>query len=345
MQWTDLPGWDQDKHSQAWPALLKSCQRLAATDAPWGLICSSATEIDNPTDSVTRQFFETHFVPHRLRGVRGKRRGLITGYYEPLLWGSLEQTDRFRYPIYRRPDDLLHIELGELFPDLKNRRVRGRLVGNKVVPYHDRATIEGDIGPLKGHELLWVDNAEDLFFLHIQGSGRVRLPDGRIVGVGYADQNGYAYTSIGRVLADQGELELEEVSLFTIRDWLRTNSDRSVELLSQNQSYVFFSLREETQQGPIGSFQVPLSAERSIAVDPQTVPLGVPIWLDTSLPGDSKTPYRHLVFAQDTGGAIKGHIRADLFWGMGPRAELMAGTMKQPGRLYVLLPKGETDDN
>lgn len=339
MKWSKVPGWEQDHHAEAWPALIKGCERVATQDAVWQGICARANAIDSPTNTLARAFFEDEFLPHRVRGARGKRRGLITGYYEPLLHGNMLPTERFRYPIYQRPEDLLTIELGEVFSALQGQRVRGRLVGRKVVPYYDRAAIDSDANPLRGNELLWVDNAQELFFLHIQGSGRVRLTDGRVVGVGYADQNGHPYTSIGRVLMEQGELERDAINLFTIREWLRTNPHRAEALLHTNASYVFFTLRDTPQAGPIGSLQVPLTPERSLAVDPATIPLGLPVWLDTRLPDDANTPYRRLVFAQDTGGAIKGHLRADLFWGQGPRAERMAGTMKQEGRLFVLVPK------
>lgn len=339
LEWSKLPGWQQDRQTEAWPALMRGCQRLAKGDATWTEICSRAQSMGTPSDASARAFFEAMFVPHRVNAQKRNRRGLITGYYEPLLYGSLTRTERFRYPIYRRPDDLLTIELGDLFPDLKRERVRGRLVGSKVVPYYDRSKIDGDANPLRGNELVWVDNGEDLFFLHIQGSGLVELPDGRTVGVGYADQNGHPYLSIGRLLVDRGEIQLEDVSLFSIRDWLHAHPDQSTALFDSNPSYVFFNLRETTQNGAVGSLQVPLTAERSLAVDPETIPLGLPVWLDTSLPGDKQAPYRRLVFAQDTGGAIKGHVRADLFWGHGERAEQMAGTMKQQGRLFVFLPK------
>jgi membrane-bound lytic murein transglycosylase A len=207
------------------------------------------------------------------------------------------------------------------------------------VPFYSRTEIDGPARPLQGDEILWVDDRNDLFFLHIQGSGRVQLPNGTTVNVGYADQNGHPYVSIGKVLIDRGELEKEDVTLFSIRDWLRKHSDRAQALLNENPSYVFFAVLDGIETGPIGSLNVPLTAERSAAVDPDTIPLGTPVWIETELPDAEKTAFRRLFLAQDTGGAIKGAVRADIFWGHGERAEHMAGTMKQAGRIFALLPK------
>ena len=209
------------------------------------------------------------------------------------------------------------------------------------MPYYSRGEIDGGLSPLTGNELLWVDSAEALFFLHIQGSGRIQLPSGEIVGVGYADQNGHSYVAIGRRLIQMGELDVADVNLFSIKGWLRDHPDRAEALYNENPSYIFFVLRKTPQLGPIGAMNIPLVAERSVAVDPNIIPLGTPIWLDTRLPDDHQTQYRRLTFAQDTGGAIKGAVRADLFWGEGPHAEKLAGEMKQKGRIFVLLPNSD----
>lgn len=333
-----LPGWEQDKQSEALVALQKNCIRLANKD-DWKTICQSLEQLKEADDLTARQFFEANFTPHILRGEKGKQQGMITGYYEPLLNGSLTPDERYRYPLYRVPDDLLIIELGDLFPSLKGKRVRGRVLGNKVVPYYARADIDGAANPLQGQELIWVDDREQAFFLQVQGSGRIRLADGRMIGVGYANQNGRAYHSIGKKLIESGALKREDVSLFSINRWLKDNPDRAQALLNENPSYVFFVLRENIEQGPIGSLNVPLTAERSLAIDPKFVKLGQPIWLNTRYPGANSHSLQKLVIAQDTGGAIKGQLRADLFWGTGERAEQMAGNMKQPGEMYILLPK------
>ena len=338
IEWDRIEGWDLDKHDEAWPALLNSC--LAVEKKPeWSQICSAARSISTPDSDVAKTFFETWFVPHLVYGTRGKTEGLITGYYEPLLYGSFEPNDRYRYPLYARPDTLLIIDLGDRFPELRNQRLRGRLVGRKVIPYFSRAEIEADRTLLNGNELIWLDNRDDVFFLHIQGSGRVELPDGKVIGVGYSDQNGHPYHAIGKTLVERGELELEQVSLFTIKQWLNEHPDRAEELLNRNPSYIFFVLRDDPGQGPIGSLNVPLTAERSIAIDPELIELGTPMWLSTHYPDNPDQPFQKLVFAQDTGGAIKGHLRADVFWGHDQAAERAAGTMKSPGSLIVLLPR------
>ncbi len=336
--YSDLPGWNQDQHAQAFIALDKGCIRLSSkTD--WQLICASADELGIPDNEQAKLFFETYFTPYTLRGEKGKTSGMITGYYEPLLHGSMQADERYRYPLYKSPEDMLIIDLTSLYPSLKGKRVRGRVVDNKVVPYYSRAQIDDDEAPLSGQELLWVDDRDQLFFLQIQGSGRVQLPDGKIIGAGYANQNGHAYISIGKKLIDMGEIQREDVSLFSIKAWLKSNPQRAKALLNENPSYVFFVLREKPEDGPTGSLNVPLTPERSLAIDPKFVDLGAPIWLNTSYPGEDQQPLQKLVMAQDTGGAIKGQLRADLFWGTGERAEYMAGNMKQPGEMFILLPK------
>ncbi len=344
VSWSQLPGWPQEaRAAEAWPALKWNCQAMAPREARWRGICTELALLpDPPGEELARAFFETRFVAHELHNEAGGYYGLITGYYEPLLHGSLAKSDRFRYPVYGLPSDLLVVDLGELYPELKGKRVRGRLVGRRVVPYFTRAEI--DRGRLDSAPVLaWVDDPVALFFLHIQGSGRIRLEDGRTLRVGYADQNGHPYVSIGRRLLEMGALAPQEVDLDGIRAWLSAHPDQSQALFDSNPSYVFFTVRPDDLPGPLGSLGVPLLPQRAIAVDPAYVPLGTPVWLDTRLPGEEK-PYRRLVFAQDTGGAIKGAVRADLFFGFGPEAESLAGRMKQPGRLYVLLPAARGTD-
>jgi len=340
IDWSKVPGWEDDRHAEAWPALQNSCQRLATQTDPWQQICERVAGRDTPSDSQAKQFFEAHFNPHRVHGAYRRRTGLVTGYYEPILRGSRERDTTYRYPIYGRPPDLLTIDIGDLYPDLKGKRLRGRVTGNRVVPYFSRKEIDAGDVTFAGQELLWVDDAMDLFFLHIQGSGRIRMPDGSTVAVGYADQNGHPYVSIGKRLIEAGEMTPEQVTLFSIRDWLREHPSRSQDLMHSNPSYVFFVLRDDASPpGPFGAMNVPLTAGRSIAIDPTVIPLGTPLWIDTTYPDDKRTPLRRLVLAQDTGGAIRGAVRADMFWGNGTQAERLAGNMKQRGRLLVLLPK------
>ncbi|MHB8534355.1 MAG: murein transglycosylase A [Sulfuricaulis sp.] len=338
LPWSALPGWQGDNLAQAWPALLNSCQKMPARDANWKQICADTALFPDPDEATVRAFFETRFTPHPVTGRDGEPDGLITGYYEPLLFGSLVPTRRFRYPLYKRPDDLVTVDLGELYPELQGKRLRGRLEGHRVVPYYSRADISNGKRPPDSDVLVWVDDPVALFFLEIQGSGRVQLPDGSLMYVGYADQNGYPYVAIGRTLVRSGALKLEDTSMPAIRAWLTAHPDQVETVLNSNPSYVFFAPRAADTTGPVGALNVPLLPERSIAVDPAYIPLGCPVWLDTTLPGSEPAPFQRLEFAQDTGGAIRGPARADLFLGSGDKAERLAGEMRQRGKLYVLLP-------
>ncbi len=338
IEWSSLQSWASDNHSDVWDGFLKSCQKLKSEQ--WLGVCIIAQSHGDLSDAEAREFFESNFDVRPVYAEGGETEGLITGYYEPLLKGSWERSEEFRYPLYGVPKDLLIIDLGRIYPQLKDLRLRGKLDGNKVVPYYDRARLDDDQDLLQGTEILWVDSLVDQFFLHVQGSGRIQLTDGSTVAVGYAGQNGHPYQSIGRVLIQMGELDREEVTLFTIKDWLRSNPTRMNEVLAKNPSYIFFELRDAQADGPVGSLNVTLTPERSIAVDRNVIPLGAPVWLQTTLPNAQQSPLNRLMLAQDTGGAIKGQIRADVFWGRGDEAERMAGLMKQQGELFVLLPKG-----
>jgi membrane-bound lytic murein transglycosylase A len=286
-----------------------------------------------------RSFFERTFVPWKVLNGDGTEDGLITGYYEPLLRGSRKPTARFKYPLYSVPDDLLAIELGELYPELKGMRLRGRLEGRRVVPYYDRAQIETAQTPLRGRELVWVDDPIDLFFLHVQGSGRIRLENGDTIRVAYAENNGYPYRSIGRVLVERGDLALSEASMQGIKNWARNHPQRVLDLLNSNARYVFFRELSPTAAGPPGSLGVPLTARRSVAVDSRYIPIGAPVYVSTTWPNTTR-PLNRLMFAQDTGSAIRGAVRADFFWGDGDDAAREAGRMKQRLRYWVLLPRG-----
>jgi membrane-bound lytic murein transglycosylase A len=338
VDWSSLQNWQADSHGEAWAGFLKSCQKLR--DRHWQEVCVLAEQSEVLSDAEARTFFETYFELRPVYAEGGETDGLITGYYEPLLQGSREPSDEYRYPLHGVPEDLLVVDLGSVYPQLNGLRLRGKLIGNRVVPYYDRAQLHDDPELLSGAEILWVNSLVDVFFLHVQGSGRVRLTDGSTVAVGYAQQNGHPYQSVGRVLVEMGEIEQDAVTLFTIKDWLQENPQRLHEVLAQNTSYVFFELKDDIADGPVGSLNVELTPARSIAVDRSVIPLGAPVWLQTTLPDESRAPFERLMLAQDTGGAIKGHVRADVFWGHGDEAEKLAGLMKQQGRLFVLLPKG-----
>ena len=341
VSWAKLPGWRADDALAAWPAIVSSCGVMQAR-AEWKSFCGEVVAATPGDADFVRAFVERHLIPLRVVRVTGRKRdtrGLVTGYYEPLLRGSRERADPFTTPLYRRPDDLLVVELASLYPELKGKRVRGRLDGNKVVPFYTRAQTREAAG-LQGHEIVWIDDALDAFLLEVQGSGRVRLPTGETIRLQYADQNGQPYRSIGRYLVDQGVMKLEDVNVPAIRAWLSANPHRLHEVLDSNPSVVFFSegALADPSVGPKGAQGVPLTAGRSIAVDPAVVPLGAPVFLSTSYPS-TDLALRRLVVAQDTGGAIRGPVRADLFFGFGGEAGAQAGMMKQEGEMWILLPK------
>lgn len=348
--WSALPGWEADQVQQAWPAFEVGCRALVAsarTRETWQTPCAAAASVDSNNPIAVRSFFVAHFSPYRVSFPDGRDNGLVTGYYEPLLEGSRRRTERHATPIYPVPDDLLTVDLASLYPELKDKRVRGRVEGRRVVPYWSRADIESGKAPVASGALLYVSDPIDAFFLQIQGSGRVQLEDGSVMRLGYADQNGHPYKSIGRVLIDRGELTSDSASMQNIRAWGERNPAKLPALLDENPSYVFFREVPSPQpgsleariDGPFGSLGVPLLAQRAIAVDPRAIPLGAPVFLATTYPLTS-LPLERLTLAQDTGGAIRGAVRADFFWGFGPDAAREAGRMRQQGRLWLLWPKG-----
>jgi membrane-bound lytic murein transglycosylase A len=342
IDWSSLDGWQQNDAARAWPTFLASCAVLRK-QASWQSICAAAANQPAVDDAAARAFFERWLTPYQLMTSDGNDTGLITGYYEPLLQGSRTPSARYRFPIYGVPDDMLTIDLSSVYPDLKQYRLRGRLQGSRVIPYYSRAEIDAGQAPLKGKELFWVDDAVDLFFLQIQGSGRIRLDTGETIRLGYADQNGYPYSSIGRRLVEEGELTVDQASMEGIKRWGEQHPDKLPALLDANASYVFFrELPADSPpgdtNGPPGALGVPLTGGRSLAVDPRVVPLGVPVFLSTTMP-NSQEPLKRLMLAQDTGGAIKGIVRADFFWGFGDDAAKNAGAMRQQGKMWVLLPK------
>ena len=339
--WVELPDWGRESLRPSLEAFARSCAVLERQD-PWKSVCAGAQTLGPETsERDIASFFELNFDPWSVVNADDSTTGMVTGYYEPLLRGSRTRSARYKYPIYAVPPDLLTIDLSSVYPDLKNRRLRGRVEGNKVVPYFARGDIDSASGRLKGNELVWVDDEIDLFFLHIQGSGQVELEDGERIRVGYADQNGYPFRSLGRLLIQRGEIAPERASMQGIKDWARRNPRKVQDYLNGNPSYVFFRVLPNQLSGPLGALGVPLTAERSIAVDPRVIPLGVPVYLATTWP-NSPDPLNRLMVAQDTGGAIAGGVRADFFWGFGDAAGAQAGRMKQQGRMWVLLPKGYT---
>lgn len=339
--WGDLPGWQDDRLDEAWAGLLASCRAIRQPEvkAAWAPLCAAAQGLGpKPAAAQIRAFLEEHVQPWQVVNADGTREGLITGYYEPLVQGSRWKSTQNPVPVYGVPGDLLQLDLAEVYPETKSLRLRGRLEGHKVLPYWSRAQIEaaGEAFPAK--PLLWVRDPVEFFFLQVQGSGQVQFADGSRVRLAYADQNGHPYKSIGRWLIDKGELTLAQAGMAGIQNWARANPQRLSELLNANPSYIFFREEAANGEGPKGSLGVPLSGGRAIAVDTKTIPLGAPVFMSFAMP-DGK-PMQRLVLAQDTGGAIRGRVRADFFWGFGNDAGKLAGQMRQPGRMWLLWPKG-----
>jgi len=345
--WEDVDGLGQSKQSLSdlslsWPAWMQSCSTLI-NKPMWQRVCNAAMQLNSqtankPNSEAILAYFKQNFSVYKTTNIDGTDSGLITGYYEPILRGSRFKSAKYPNPLYQVPTDLVTVELDSLFPELKYKRVRGRLVGNKLVPYYNRADIESDAAPLKGREFMYIDDIIDVFYLQVQGSGLVQLESGEQVHVGYADQNGMTYNSIGRLLVERGELTMANASMNGIKNWARNNPTKLRELLNSNPSYVFFRELPAGLPGPLGALGVPILAERVVAIDPKYVPLGAPVFLSTTEPNSSK-PLKRLMMAQDTGGAIKGGVRADFYWGDGNEAGAKAGAMKQAGKIWVFLPK------
>ena len=333
-----LPGWGTDDVTIALDAFLQGCPTLSSQPV-WAKVCVVGAHLKSRSTASVTRFFETEFEPYHAINADETDTGVVTGYYEPLLRGSRTRTPEFRYPIYASPQDLITVDLADVYPDLKNRRLRGRLVGNKLVPYLDRGNIDAEQPPLQGLEIAWVDDPIESFFLQIQGSGQIQLPDGSRIRVGYADQNGHPFRSLGGLLIRRGEIKLERASMQGIKEWARRNPKKVQQFMNGNPSYVFFKELPNDLSGPIGTLGVPLTAERSIAVDQRVIPMGVPVYLATTFPATDR-PLNRLMVAQDTGGAINGAVRADFYWGFGDAAGSQAGRMKQQGRMWVLLPRG-----
>lgn len=356
---TDLPGWNFDDPTAALDAFVRSCRVWAAqepaaalggagqiygTVADWRGVCAAAERMRGAGAKSIRAFFEAEFAILSVR-VNQDEQGLFTGYYEPELKGSRIRGGPFQVALHKRPPDLVQVDLGRFRDDLKGRRIAGRVVDGRLDPYDTRARIVQGGFPFDDLAIAWIDDPVDAFFVQIQGSGRVVLDDGAVIRVGYDGQNGHSYTAIGRILVDRGALSLEDATLQGIRRWLAANPDAAAEIMNANRSYVFFeeSSISDPGLGPSGTQGIPLTPERSLAVDPNFHPMGVPVWLDATAPNaDPDGPdqvLRRLMVAQDTGGAIRGPIRGDVFWGFGDAAARIAGRMRHQGRLFVLIPR------
>ena len=326
----DLDGFNNDNLNLALEVFKKSC-KARRINKELKDVCKESVNFTNG-----KLFFTKHFIPYRLLNKKNSDKGLITGYYEPLLKGSFTKTDIYKYPLHKTPKDLISVRLSSLYPQLKRYTLRGKIVGNKLVPYETREEIEKEANKLE--VLLYVDSKVDRFFLEIQGSGKVELEDKTIVNVAYSNQNGRKYFAVGRHLIKDKHIKRKDMSLQAIKKWCDENPSKVDNLFNLNQSKIFFTLSKKSATGSLG---VPLVAKRNIAVDKKYIPLGFPVFLNTTNPINNNK-INTLVVAADTGGAIKGDIRADLFWGNGANAKIVAGKMAQKGLLTILIPKDST---
>lgn len=364
---TDLPGWQQDKHSKAFESFKLSCREIikrplqtssvkvlpsqVGFDSNWQSVCHAALKINALTNSEAKAFFEKWFTPYAMTNTSGETSGLFTGYYLPLLKASLVKTSHYTIPIYGLPRDIVKVDLGKFPINLDGKSIAGRVQNGYLVPYYDRAAIVSGSIRNKAPVIAWTDNWIDLFFAQIQGSAVLEFPSTTSRGIslgsrpphlaliGYDGSNGHPYTSIAKVLIQTKQMEQQSVSMDSLRHWLAAHPKELHNVLNTDASYVFFKLLGSN--APLGTEQIPLTANRSLAVDSTYFILGMPIWLNTTLPTTDhrNAPFQHLMISQDTGGAIKGVVRGDIYFGAGKEAVWLAGNMKNQGRIWVLLPK------
>lgn len=348
-----LSGWNQENYSQLLTLFRQNCQRIeqlppnkylggvkglfGGQAQDWLPSCNAATMVNGADPVQAKQFFETWLQPYQYT-VSGQI-GKVTGYYEPEIEGSTVRYGAYQTPVYGKPDTLIAQKNAD------GQIQYGVAKDGVLVPYYSRAEIDQGALKDKNLEIAWVKDPIDLFFMQIQGSGRIVLPDGRIMRLGYAGKNGQPYTALGQVMIDQGLLNAQSVDMYSVRAWLHNHPDQAVALMEQNKNYVFFRRLENQNpnMGPLGAFGSSLTAGRSVAVDRQWIPLGVPLWLETTMPtvanAQGRSPWKHMVFAQDIGGGINGMNRIDLFTGWGSQAAWYAGFMNEQGKVFMLLPR------
>jgi membrane-bound lytic murein transglycosylase A len=320
-----LPHFKEENFNEVLELFRKNCQTKKAF-AIYKNLCKKADYVSD-----AKAFIVNNFTPYMIQNKNEKNEGLLTGYYEAQIHASYKHSARYRYPIYKTPDDLVIVDLAKIYPELKHYRLRGRMEGNKVVPYYTRADAKHK--DLNASVLCYCDSAIDKFFLEVQGSGIAKLDNNSSIYLGYANQNGRKYRSIGKYLVAHNELSMDEVSLQSIKKWLLEHPERANEVLNYNNSMVFFCKRE---QGATGALGVELKPFRSVAVDEKYISLGSMLYLHADI---NSTKINKIVFAQDTGGAIKGSVRADLFVGNGDEALKLAGHLKAPLQLWLIMPK------
>lgn len=351
---SELPGWLEFDHADWMKAFADQCnekndylgKRKSTPEALLGACKEAAAKLagnPDPENTTARDWMGKTFDAYQLQKEDGTKEGLLTGYFEPMLQGARQAQGKFQHPLFAQPADLITVELASIYPELKGKRLRGRLQGDKLVPFFDREQWE-QIGPSRERPLVWINDALDAFLLQVQGSGRVELRDGKEIRLSYANQNGHPYVSIGRSLVKQGELTVEQATIPGIRKWAEQNPSKLETLLNTNPSVVFFQENPilKPEEGPVGALGIPLTGMLSIAVDRQRIGYGTPLWIKSTHPITGK-PITQGGLAQDTGGAIRGRVRADYFWGTGPVAGEAAGLTRQPLQMWVLWPKGQPE--
>jgi membrane-bound lytic murein transglycosylase A len=353
VDWGDIAGWNEDDHLQAFQAFRASCKPInaqgksSAESKALGVSlrdpCRAAKTAEVSDAAQARAFFEAQFVPLRISRL-GEAEGFVTGYYEPVIDGSRTPTDVYTVPVYRRPSNLFVRGVRQDAAGLPNKGQVFRKIGRrKLVPYYDRAEIEDGAIAGRGLEICWLKNQTDLLFTQIQGSARVRLEDGSTLRINYDAHNGYPYTPVGRILIERNIIPKDQMSMHRIREWMEQNPDGANELRRQNRSYVFFrEVALSDRDEAVGAQGVPLTPGRSIAVDKSLHVYGTPFFIEGELPIESeqsKTPFRRLMIAQDTGSAITGPARADLYFGAGADAGKVSGRLRHGVRFVMLVPK------
>jgi membrane-bound lytic murein transglycosylase A len=350
----DLPGWERDDHLAAFKTFVRSCDAVGkAADKPatnkaapqcrvpagnLAAVCRAAQAIASPSKASAKAFFETQFVPHRI--VQQKPKGLLTGYYEPVMEGSRTAQGKFQTPVYKRPPDLVNVVDEADRASKPDGLTHVRQTSAGVSPYPTRAEIDQGALAGKGLELLYLEDPVEVFFMHIQGSGRIHLTDGTTVRINYDGKNGHPYKSIGRYLIDSGLLEANKVSMAALGKWLRADKARGQQVMWQNQSFIFFRELANDAEGPMGAMSVGLTPGRSLAVDTGYHTLGTPLYVSAPELGHAtkEGSFNRLMVAQDVGSAIKGPERGDIYFGSGDEAGKLAGVTKHEGNFFVLLP-------
>ena len=341
----ELVGWKEDDFSRIIEIFAKNCSQVAKKTntfldlsevkiktADYQRICADFATQNIQLPDEMRRFMEANFDPYLISDGKNAD-GKFTSYYEAEIRASTQEDEVYKYPIYGRPNDLVEANLKDFDADLPAVRLSGRVENGRFVPYFNRQHIEkeGIDAPI----VLWGDNLVDIHLMQIQGSAVATLPDGSLLRIGYAHNNGRPFKGIGRILLDKGLIEPQEVSMPKIREWLRTHPEEAEKIMSENERYIFHRITDA--DGPVGAFGLSLTAGRSLAVDKQYIPLGAVMWLNTTDPDNQKI--NKVVFAQDIGGAIKGIVRGDYFWGHGEEALMQAGRMNAVGQYYIFLPK------